>query len=88
MLKAYHKMLRSEEGHALPIYVNFKLSLRLEPLYIKTPNAPFWFNKWLIAKIYSSTHETLRLFEDDSKDKFKDHIPDESLIANLLNSRP
>ncbi len=59
MLKAYHSMLGATPGTTLPIYVNFKLSLRLEPLYINTPNATFWFRKWLIGKIYEGAYKTL-----------------------------
>lgn len=56
-------MLRSEGQSALPIYVNFKLSLRLEPLYVDTTNAAYWFQRWLIAKIYDASLETLALMD-------------------------
>lgn len=59
MLKAYYNMLRDPDPAALPIYVNFKLSLRLEPFYANTPNATFWFQKWLILKIYEGAHEAI-----------------------------
>ena len=47
MLKALHEMLQGGQTDALPVYVNFKTSLRLEPLYKSTGNATFWFNQWL-----------------------------------------
>lgn len=46
MLKAFHKMLNTSELQALPVYVNFKLALKVEPLYSKGANAPFWFKGW------------------------------------------
>lgn len=47
MLKALNEMLFAANADALPVYVNFKTSLRLEPLYKSTGNATFWFNQWL-----------------------------------------
>jgi len=47
MLKAMHEMLHASNHDALPVYVNFKTSLRLEPLYKSSGNASFWFNQWL-----------------------------------------
>ena len=52
MLKAYYGLLRNPAATTLPVYINFKLSLKLEPLYLKTPNATFWFRQWLTLKIY------------------------------------
>lgn len=51
MLRAYRELLSSESS-SLPIYVNFKLSLKLEPMYINSPNASFgfahgWGCEWL-----------------------------------------
>ena len=57
MLKAWHKMAGDQPTSSLPVYVNFKLSLKLEPLYQTTPNATFWFRTWLILKIYEALHE-------------------------------
>ncbi|GJE62742.1 hypothetical protein [Methylobacterium trifolii] len=60
MLKAYYRLLRSENSTTLPIYVNFKLSLKLEPLYVNTPNATFWFRQWLNLKIYEGLYKSIR----------------------------
>lgn len=46
MLKAFNKMVNSLSTQALPVYVNFKLALKIEPLYSKGANAPFWFKGW------------------------------------------
>lgn len=59
MLKAYYSLLRNHEAHTLPVYVNFKLSLKLEPLYINTPNATFWFRLWLNLKIYEGIFKSI-----------------------------
>lgn len=58
LLKAHSRMLRP--GHAaLPVYVNFKASLKLEPLYRVNANAVYWFNQWLLLKIYQGLHQSL-----------------------------
>ncbi len=47
MLKAMEEMSFATNADCLPVYVNFKTSLRLEPLYKTSGNATFWFNQWL-----------------------------------------
>jgi hypothetical protein len=47
MLKALNEMSFAGGAETLPAYVNFKTSLRLEPLYKTSGNATFWFNQWL-----------------------------------------
>ncbi len=49
MLRARNQMLRPGSD-ALPVYVNFKTSLRLEPLYRSSGNASFWFKQWLLLR--------------------------------------
>jgi GTPase SAR1 family protein len=63
MLRAFYQMLHDTQAKTLPVYVNFKLSLKLEPLYQSTPNATFWFRTWLILKIYEGLHRTLEELE-------------------------
>lgn len=58
LLKAFHKMLTQDPIQAFPVYVNFKLALKLEPLYTKGPNASYWFKKWLILKVIRASIET------------------------------
>lgn len=59
MLKAFYSLLRDEASNTLPVYVNFKLSLKLEPLYVNTPNATFWFRLWLNLRIYEGLHRAI-----------------------------
>lgn len=55
LLKAYEESL---ETSTLPVYVNFKTSLKLEPLYKKAANAALWFNQWLIYKILEGLYNS------------------------------
>lgn len=59
MLKVYYALIRAEAATTLPIYVNFKLSLKLEPLYVNTPNATYWFRLWLNLKILEGLYRAL-----------------------------
>lgn len=59
MLKAYHNMISDQSSKIFPVYVNFKLALKLEPLYSKGSNAPFWFKGWLSLKIFEAIHESI-----------------------------
>jgi hypothetical protein len=59
LLKANHRMLTNERLGAFPVYVNFKSSLRLEPLYKTNANAVYWFNQWLLLKIYQGLYSAL-----------------------------
>jgi len=58
-------LLKSQEYAAhrmvLAAYVNFKTSLKLEPLYKKNVNAPFWFSQWMILKVYDGIFEACTL---------------------------
>jgi energy-coupling factor transporter ATP-binding protein EcfA2 len=51
MLKANNSLIKHKGASALPVYVNFKSSLKLEPLYRSNANAAFWFNQWLLLKV-------------------------------------
>lgn len=59
MLKAFHRLCAQEPMSALPIYVNFKLALKIEPLYSKGANAPFWFKGWLALKVFEALHDSV-----------------------------
>lgn len=59
MLKTFYGIARDQDSSAFPVYVNFKLSLKLEPLYVNTPNAPYWFKTWLNLKIFEGVFATL-----------------------------
>ena len=59
LMKAFYGLLRDPVANTLPVYVNFKLSLKLEPLYANTPNATFWFRLWLNLKIYQGLFSSI-----------------------------
>ncbi len=58
MLKA-RKRLFSDNNSAFPVYVNFKRSLSIEPLYKSSSDGTYWFNQWIILKIYLGIYESL-----------------------------
>lgn len=49
MLKTYFSTLKSKT--TLGVYVNFKSSLKLEPLYKNESSAQYWFNQWMLYKV-------------------------------------
>ena len=59
MLKAFHKLISDTKGSGFPVYVNFKSSLKLEPLYRSNTNAAFWFNQWIMLKVISGIYDSL-----------------------------
>lgn len=59
MLKAFHKLISDPKSSGFPVYVNFKSSLKLEPLYRSNTNAAFWFNQWIMLKVISGIYNTL-----------------------------
>ncbi|WP_409421329.1 hypothetical protein ABHF91_16530 [Pseudaeromonas sp. ZJS20] len=81
MLKAYHKMLNSEPMQVLPVYVNFKLALKVEPLYSRGSNAPFWFKGWLTLKVIEAMLESLN---EINNVKLPTDLPKKEAIDKLL----
>ncbi|SPF77004.1 hypothetical protein ALP8811_02023 [Aliiroseovarius pelagivivens] len=59
MRKAYYGALDGGVSGVFPIYVNFKLALKLEPFYVNGPNASYWFKKWLVLKVLQSALEAI-----------------------------
>ncbi|WP_318496512.1 ORC-CDC6 family AAA ATPase [Photobacterium leiognathi] len=59
MLKAFNKLMNSKKGGGFPVYVNYKSSLKLEPLYKSNTNAAYWFNQWVMLKVVSGIYDTL-----------------------------
>lgn len=57
LLRAYHSMIGTSD--AFPAYVNFKVSLKLEPLYKKQANASLLFNQWMLCKIYQGLYNAI-----------------------------
>lgn len=70
MLKAFNRLINSPRGNGFPVYVNFKSSLKLEPLYRNNTNAAYWFNQWILLKVVSGVYESLSKF-DFNEDFFK-----------------
>lgn len=58
LLKAHNEM--SHRKGVFSIYVNFKTSLKIEPLYRKNINGSYWFNQWLLLKIYKGIFNSLQ----------------------------
>jgi hypothetical protein len=83
MRKSYFRLLRSDIATTLPVYVNFKLSLKLEPLYANTPNAAFWFKMWLNLKIYEGLHQSV---EESGKYVLPTNFPTRTEITSYLYS--
>lgn len=59
MLKAFNKLISSPDGNGFPVYVNYKSSLKLEPLYRNNTNAAYWFNQWIMLKVVSGVYHSL-----------------------------
>jgi hypothetical protein len=59
LLKAFSRLLSDSSERTLPVYVNFKASLRLEPLYKQQANAGQLFGQWLIYKTYEGLFDVL-----------------------------
>ncbi len=59
LLKVNQKLLNNSRSKVLPIYVNYKSSLKLEPLYRNNTNAAYWFNQWLLYKVLFGLYESL-----------------------------
>lgn len=83
LLKVYNSLLLNSDSNTLPIYVNFKSSLKLEPLYKTNTNAAFWFNQWLIHKVYHGLYTTLKSLELDSNNYKRQLESTENAINNL-----
>jgi ABC-type branched-subunit amino acid transport system ATPase component len=71
MLKAYYA---AKENNTLGIYVNYKSSLKLEPLYKQGSTAHFWFNQWLLHKIAIGIFTTIN-----------DNYKDNEILLEVIN---
>ncbi len=54
-------LYEASDKNVLAVYVNFKTSLKMEPLYRKNVNAPFWFLQWMLLKVYEGLFESLEM---------------------------
>ena len=83
MKKAYYRLIEESPDKTLPVYVNFKLTLKLEPYYVNGANASYWFRSWLIAKILLSIFEAI---EEHGKLVIPESFPLKDLIIKAINS--
>ncbi len=58
MLKGFHTMLQNPNA-AFPVYVNYKRALSIEPIYKSGTDGTYWFNQWVILKLYLGIYKTL-----------------------------
>ena len=63
LLRAQSEMKNKRKTFA--IYVNFKTSLKIEPLYRSNFNGSYWFNQWLLLKIFEGIYDSLRYYDVD-----------------------
>ena len=57
--KAFQKLICDDDA-AFPIYVNYKRSLSIEPVYAAGKNGTYWFHQWIILKIYQGIYHSLK----------------------------
>ncbi|QBG36705.1 hypothetical protein [Litorilituus sediminis] len=84
MLKAFNKLCRKGKNGAFPVYVNFKSSLRLEPIYRKQANGSFWFSQWMYLKLYEGIYESLKKFNVDTEARFNIKLDEVVKLISLL----
>lgn len=83
MRKAYYGLLLDRAARTFPVYVNFKLALKMEPYYVNGPNASYWFRAWLVLKIIRAIHEAL----DESKSlKNLAKLPEVNKVEATINA--
>lgn len=81
MRKSLYQVLRDQYTTYFSAYVNFKLSIKMEPLYIQKPYASSRFKMWMIAKIYLGIIES---FEIIKKDILRDHAIGKTIITKYI----
>lgn len=64
--KAFQNLITDEEA-AFPVYVNYKRSLSIEPIYSDGKNGTYWFHQWIILKIYQGIYHSLSAIKDKSQ---------------------
>ena len=83
LLQAYNSML-GDGTAAFPIYVNYKRSLSLEPLYKSNTDGTFWFNQWIIVKIYQGIYESLKRLQLQLQFKLSIDEKSATKLASML----
>lgn len=84
MLKAYNRLNKPGHNGAFPIYVNFKSSLKLEPIYKNKANGGFWFSQWMYFKIYEGIYKSLKDFNIHDAIALNVSLKDVEKIISLL----
>jgi ABC-type lipoprotein export system ATPase subunit len=65
MLKTYFSTAKSKS--TLGVYVNYKSSLKLEPLYKNESSAQYWFNQWMLYKIIEGVITAINAIKQEKK---------------------
>lgn len=78
ILKAYYLLLNNSS--TIPVYVNYKTSLKLEPNYKNNANGTYWFTYWMYLKIYLGVIKVT----EEADIKITENIINSSIIQNLL----
>ena len=84
MLKAYYGLLDDDALNTIPIYVNFKLALKMEPYYVNGPNASYWFRAWLVLKIFHALWNAILEKKDDIR--IPEGFPEQGNIELSINA--
>lgn len=84
MLKAYNKLIRKGGAGAFPVYVNFKSSLKLEPIYNNKANGGYWFSQWMYLKIYEGIYKSISDFASNERVEFAISLKDVEKTISLL----
>ena len=83
LLKVYNKLIHNNQTNTIPIYVNFKSSLKLEPLYRTNTNAAFWFYQWLLQKVFQGLYAALIELDYNLTETKAEQTKVEKIINNL-----
>lgn len=87
LLKVYNKLIKDSSSLTLPVYVNFKSSLKLEPLYRNNTNAAYWFNQWLLQKVILGLYNSIGQLNGQSNEFQLAMQAAERIISNLEMGR-
>lgn len=67
LLKKAFQNLIGDSNAAFPVYVNYKRSLSIEPVYAEGKNGTYWFHQWIILKIYQGIYHSLKELSDNTQ---------------------
>lgn len=88
LLKVHRDLCANPAERTLSIYVNFKASLRLEPYYKSSANAPHLFQQWLLHKVYVGLFDVLQTLKKKPPAGFRlSRKVAQKNIENLENGR-